>query len=139
MTNAGFTVIELVMVIVILGILAVNVLPKFTDKNTFEARGFRDETMALLRYAQKSAIAQRRTVCVTVNSTGVSLQIASVAGTNSCDTSLSLASTPRGSTGLGGSNFRFTASGATDQAADVSLTVVGENNITVDAVTGYVR
>jgi MSHA pilin protein MshC len=135
----GFTLIELIMVIVIIGILSVSVLPQFTDKSVFEARGFRDETMALLRYAQKSAVAQRRTVCVTVDPTGVSLNIASLAGSTTCNTTLTFPSTPNGGSGLSGSNFNFIASGATNQTGTIELTVSGERNILVDAVTGYVR
>ena len=60
----GFTLIELIMVIVILGVLAVFATPMLRTDD-FNARGFHDETMALLRYAQKSAVAQRRMVCVT--------------------------------------------------------------------------
>lgn len=67
----GFTLIELIMVIVILGVLAVFAAPRIFNNNDFYARGFSDETMALLRYAQKAAIAQRRMVCVTFNSSSV--------------------------------------------------------------------
>jgi prepilin-type N-terminal cleavage/methylation domain-containing protein len=57
----GFTLIELIMVIVILGVLAVFAAPRIFNNADFYARGFHDETLALLRYAQKSAVAQRRT------------------------------------------------------------------------------
>jgi MSHA pilin protein MshC len=61
----GFTLIELIMVIVLIGVLAVFAAPKL-NLSIFNERGFHDETLAYLRYAQKTAIAQRRTVCVTV-------------------------------------------------------------------------
>lgn len=63
--QSGFTLIELVMVIVLLGILAIFAAPRIFNSGGFFARGFHDETLALLRYAQKSAIAQRRMVCAT--------------------------------------------------------------------------
>lgn len=65
----GFTLIELIMVIVILGVLAVFAGPRIFNNTDFYARGFHDETLALLRYAQKTAIAQRRMVCVNFNTT----------------------------------------------------------------------
>ena len=65
----GFTLIELIMVIVILGVLAVYAAPRLFDSNTFYSRGFHDETLAYLRYAQKTAFAQRRMVCVNFNTT----------------------------------------------------------------------
>lgn len=65
----GFTLIELIMVVVMLGVLAVVAAPRIFNNTDFNARGFHEETLALLRYAQKTAIAQRRMVCVTFNST----------------------------------------------------------------------
>ena len=90
----GFTLIELIMVIVILGVLAVFAAPRIFNNADFYARGFHDETLALLRYAQKAAIAQRRTVCVAFSKSApayASLSIASAAGTDitTCDTALS--------------------------------------------------
>ncbi len=65
MRQSGFTLIELVMVIVMLGVLAVFAAPRIFNSGDFYARGFHDETLGLLRYAQKAAIAQRRMVCAT--------------------------------------------------------------------------
>lgn len=61
----GFTLVELVMVIVMLGVLAVFAAPRMFNSADFYARGLHDETLSLLRYAQKAAVAQRRMVCVT--------------------------------------------------------------------------
>lgn len=111
------------------------------DQNVFEARGFLDETRALLRYAQKTAVAQRRTVCVTFASGGVALTIAGVAGASVCNTPLALPYVPRGGAGLASSmaGFQFQSTGATGQAANVTVTVSGATGtITVDAATGHV-
>lgn len=66
--QAGFTVVELVVIIMIVGILAVVVGPRFFEIDVFRARGFYDETLAVLHYAQKTAIAQRRSVYVRLDS-----------------------------------------------------------------------
>lgn len=66
----GFTMTELITVIVIVGILSAAVIPKFFDRNTFDSRGFYDQTLATLRYAQKTAISQHRLVCVTFPTSG---------------------------------------------------------------------
>jgi MSHA pilin protein MshC len=71
----GFTIVELIVMIVIIGIIAVLALPRFADRSDFQARGFQDETRSLLRYAQKAAVAQRRNVCVTLGGTGVTMTI----------------------------------------------------------------
>jgi len=72
----GFTLIELVVILIIIGVLAVAVLPRLADQSAFEARGFYDETLSILRYGQKAAVAQRRMVCATFTATSVTLQIA---------------------------------------------------------------
>lgn len=139
---AGFTLIELVMVIVIVGILAITVIPRFNDQSAFESRGFHDETMSLLRYAQKTAIAQRRTVCVSLNATGVALTIdTDTPADGICNAAPTLPNTPRGGSGLAGSiaSFQFTPLGNTDQATDVTVTIAGSTGITVEAATGYVH
>ena len=75
----GFTLVELVMTMVIVGILAAVVAPRFFDANVFQSRGFSDQVQASLRYAQKIAIAQRRFVCVAFTATTVSLSTGSTA------------------------------------------------------------
>ena len=75
-TQRGFTLIELIMVIVILGVLAVFAAPRLFNNQDFYGKGFHDETLAYLRYAQKTAIAQRRTVCVTFGANSLTLAAA---------------------------------------------------------------
>jgi MSHA pilin protein MshC len=87
----GFTLIELIMVITIMGALAVFAAPKMFNTDDFYARGFHDETLGLLRYAQKVAVAQRRSVCVTFSAPArayATLTIASLEATYVCDTAL---------------------------------------------------
>jgi MSHA pilin protein MshC len=134
--------VELITVIVLLGILSVVILPRFTDRGSYESRGFRDETVALLRYGQKTAIAQRRTVCVAIAPDGVNLTIAATAGATTCSATppLNLPSTPRGGSGLAGTDFNFLASGNTSGSSPHTLTISGgASDILIDNETGYVR
>ncbi len=140
--DAGFTLIELIMVMVIIGVLAIAVLPRFADRSAFESRGFHDETMSLLRYAQKTAIAQRRTVCVSLNTAGIALTIdTDTPADGTCNAAPSLPNTPRGGSGLASTvpAFEYTPLGSTNQPANITITIAGSTNITVEAATGYVH
>lgn len=61
--EGGFTLPELVVVMIVVGILAATAIPRMTDSG-FDDRRWRDQAIAALRYAQKAAIALRRTTCV---------------------------------------------------------------------------
>jgi MSHA pilin protein MshC len=140
----GFTLVELILVIVILGVLAVFAAPRILNTDDFKARGFHDETLSLLRYAQKTAVAQRRSVCVNLNATGVTMTIfATNPATGTCPTPTALnpPNTPRGGTGLAGtpSAFQFTPLGSTDQSSNVTITITNAAGITVEAATGFVH
>lgn len=63
----GFTLVELVLTLIIVGVLAVFVMPRLFDIGTFDARGYHDQTLAMMRYAQKTAIARRASVFVNVD------------------------------------------------------------------------
>ncbi len=49
----GFTLVELVMVIILLGIVSATAIPRFFSQSTYDARFFYDELKASLQYAQK--------------------------------------------------------------------------------------
>lgn len=69
----GFTMVELIAVIIIIGIMAAFAMPRFFERKTFDARNFADQSRAMLRHAQKIAIAQNRSVFVRLNGASVAL------------------------------------------------------------------
>lgn len=68
MGERGFTLIELVVVMVVVGVLAITALPRFFFRADYDQRGFYDKALATLQFARKAAVASRHHVCVTVNS-----------------------------------------------------------------------
>ncbi len=150
----GFTLIEMVMVLVIAGVLAVVALPRMFNATEFQSRGLSDQVQASLRYAQKIAIAQHRFVCATFTANSLSLTIGP---SNTCGTpiasltsngnyvlnapsSISFAATPTA--------FSFDALGQPRTASlpdaaigAVTVGVTGDvtRTITVEAETGYVH
>ncbi len=142
----GFTLVELIVVLVLTGILSVAVAPRFFDQNAFKNRGFYDETLSALRYAQKAAIAQRRSVCASFTSSSLTLTIASAPDSATCNTPLA---SPAGgspftvtakSTGTYATvpaAFYFDALGQASQGQTISVNGVG--NIVIEQETGYVH
>ena len=69
----GFTLVELVVVMVVMGILGAIGAARFFDRKAFDAVEFADQAKAMLRYAQKVAIAQNRPVFVRLDGAGIAL------------------------------------------------------------------
>lgn len=67
MNHKGFTLIELVMIIVLLGILAVFAAPRLGNLTTSNSGAFVDKLKADIRYAQSLAMTQNRRYRVYVN------------------------------------------------------------------------
>lgn len=71
--HRGFTLVELITTMIVLGILAAFAIPKFDGRHGFSARGFSDQLLSLLQEARRTAVAQRRIVCVAANGAEISV------------------------------------------------------------------
>lgn len=76
----GFTIVELVMTIVIMGILAAVVGPRFFDRKVFDERLFFEETVSAVRYAQKLALSSGCPIRARIDNGGYALSYASACG-----------------------------------------------------------
>ncbi|WP_394560388.1 Tfp pilus assembly protein FimT/FimU [Aquipseudomonas alcaligenes] len=71
----GFTLVELLMVMVIMGILAIVVGPRFFERSVFDQRLYYEEALSAVRYGQKLALASGCQIQVSLNNTsGYSVQ-----------------------------------------------------------------
>lgn len=69
----GFTIVELVMVIVMLGITSVAALPLFFDRKNFDERFYFEEALSTVRYGQKLAVASGCSIAFQIDTSGYSL------------------------------------------------------------------
>lgn len=149
--HRGFSLIELVVVIVVLGIVAAVVIPRWQGGSGFDARALHDQIVAALRYAQKSAIAARRTVCVSfASSTQISFAISNAYPATDCSAGTALVGPDGGVltvTASGTNSFAaspasltFDAAGRPGSAASIAVAgLPSALNIVVEAETGYVH
>lgn len=158
----GFSLIELVTVMIVISILAVVALPNFSLLSGFDEVGYRDQVKATLEFARKAAVAQRRYACVSRSGNTLSLTIDAVSpegrSVATCPgaqnlllpgSSSSSSISPRGTTTLLDSSAAsvlfdpqgrpWTAASSTvSTAAQFTVHGGGDSVITVEAETGYV-
>ena len=149
--DGGFTLIELIVVIVIIGVLAAVAAPRFFDNRAFLERGYYEELTAALKYAQRLAVASGCPVRVAIVSGGYDARQQAAAG-GSCDTAdatwptaVRLAdgeplsgTSPVGVSASPAVTIVYDALGRTNLAAD-QLVSVGALALTVKADSGYVQ
>jgi MSHA pilin protein MshC len=145
----GFTLVELVLIIVLLGILSFFAGARLSDRNSANARGFADQVASTLRFAQKAAIAERRNVYVNIDTSARRVR-ACLDGATTCASPLS---SPAGGSlditgdsgvtlASGSTQFSFDALGRPSFAGSLTLTTSASGltfSVIVEAESGYVR
>lgn len=149
-SQRGFTLAELVVVMMLVGVLAVVAVPRLFQKSEFAARGARDFVASGLRYAQKSAIAMRRNVCVAVGTTHLTVTYASAAGAGQPCAAGNTIANPATGLPFAGTAYEEGATVATPTtvvfdalgrpSAPATITVdLHATAVTIEAETGLVR
>jgi len=152
--EGGFTLVELVTVMSLIGIMAFFALPKLTQVMALQSSGYKDQVMATIDYARKIAVAQRRHVCVSIAASTVTvtsdrgLPVSHVNGT--CASTLLLPSgsnvitAPKNVTLSPVVLLDFDAEGRPVMGAPATITMTDasvsqSSTFTVEAESGYVH
>jgi len=156
----GYTVVELVVVLLLLGILGASALPKFFEASRFQAMGYSDAVAGAMRYAQKIALASRCDVRVHVDAAGYALsrraRLTSDSPAPECPSGGFTVDIPRpggqswagiapSGVSTGSLDIYFDAWGSPRDTATGSLLgssptlAIGGRTITVEAVSGFVH
>ncbi len=152
--SMGFSLVELVAMIAIIGILAAFAIPRFASVTSFESRGFYDQAEAVVRYAQKIAIASRAGnpqntqplvfVVISTNQIQVCYSNATCATPvlNPSTGAALVVTAPNNVTLSPATNFSYNALGVPSAGATINVNSSGVGDINrsfaVDATTGYV-
>ncbi len=148
---SGFSIFELVIVIVLLGILSVYALSSFFDQDKIAARGFFDDTVNAVRFAQKLAISTGCDIRVTTVVSGYTLLQSSTCIANNFTnpvvnpanrgTNYQNLNVPSGFSLAPTTTITFNARGILDSGIDVAFTItdgVISYSFNVDGQTGLV-
>jgi len=149
----GFTLVELLACVVILGVLAAIAGPRFVDTQPFQERGYLNEVGAAMRYAQRVAVASGCDVRFTLTSTGgaagYSTKQQAVWGANGCtggwtvnvmrsDGTALAGSSPKGVTMSPSTQLVFSHKDGSVSSGTPSTLTVGSFTLNVDAGSGLV-
>jgi MSHA pilin protein MshC len=145
----GFTLVELILVITLLGILSFVAAGRMLDRSDVDARAFADRLESTLQQAHKQAIAQRRRVYVNLDA-GSGRVRACFDASSACSQPLAAPAggvldiaTPAGIALTGAvAQFSFDALGRPSLGATTVLTVTGgssSHTVSIERDSGYVR
>lgn len=147
--RTGFSLIELIVVIVLMAILVAVAAPRFFGQGDFEAPAFAQELASAARYAQKVAVVSGCRVDLVVTGTGYSLfkpeeTTPKCSGTPAMTLPVVhpatgddfVGTTPVG-VSMGGTlgTVQFSPAGSPNAAASYT---VGDLSVTIDADSGYI-
>ncbi len=148
---SGFTIVELVVTIIILGVIATVAAPKFFGKSSYDETGFARTTLSALGYAQKLALSRGCDTRVNMTSSSIALYQRVTSCYSGTMTSAVVKVTGGDFSeavpaGLAVENFDiyFDSRGRPRYSSDGSLLLtaeeftIGSKEIKVEAETGYV-
>ncbi|WP_083684613.1 pilus assembly FimT family protein [Massilia putida] len=153
---AGFTMVELVVVMILIGVLAAIGIPRLMGDKNMEAAVFGDQVVSGLRRAQKIATGHRRVVCASVGPKAVIVRLNACGGAGlavtglgdgdyaTTDSVLTVKTTtlffqPDGRITTDAAGTTAVANGAIDITGNVNGQNTTFRTIRVEGTTGYVE
>ena len=150
----GFTLVELIAVMMLVGVLATVALPRMEGAVALRGAGWRDQVQAGLLQARTLAHGHRRLVCVTLATGELRMAQASTNPASSCDNTvkgadgdarwavdgnaIALTQQPAGTLYFQ-PDGRITSDGAGSSSVDVTVTLAGETTLQLIGETGHVQ
>jgi prepilin-type N-terminal cleavage/methylation domain-containing protein len=150
----GFTAVEMITVLVLVGVLAVVAMPRMDAGLSLRGAAWRDQVQAGLMHARSQAQGHRRLVCLTLATGELRLAIASANPASACNTAVNgadgdarwaydgngfaLLQSPAGTLYFQ-PDGRITSDGAGSSAVNVSIMLAGETALQLTGETGHVR
>ena len=149
----GYTMVELLAVLVLAGVLAAVGLPKLGGAAAQNGPAWREQVQSALRSAHALAQGHRRLVCVSVASASVTLSIAGGNPASSCgsplagpdaDSRWAWSSTAPATVATPATFYlqpdgRITSDGAGSTVVSPSITISGESTVNMNGETGHVQ
>ena len=143
--TSGFTIIELVVTILIVGILSISVGPRFFGTISYQNRKATDDLLSALRYSQQVAMNRGGDIELILTPTNFTVQRSGGGSLRSPDGLIPYTKTfPATITAVATSTIRFNSIGQPVNSTSIPLTNnvvlnIGSSTITVEADTGYAR
>ena len=150
----GFTLVELIAVMLLVGVLAAVALPRLDGVCALRSAGWRDQVRSGLLQAHTLAQGHRRLVCVALATGELRLSQASANPASACDTvlkgldgdarwavdsnAITLTQSPAGTLYFQ-PDGRITSDGAGSSAVNVSVGLMGETALLLIGETGHVQ
>lgn len=150
----GFTMVELIAVMLIIGVLAVVAMPRMNTTDNLRGAAWRDQVQAAALQARSVATSHRRLVCLAVATGEVRMRMASTNPATTCDTSLpgpdgdarwatdpqalSISASPA-ATLLFLPDGRVTQPATPGTATNFTIEIAGQTTLTVLGSTGHVQ
>ena len=141
----GYTMVELIVVMLLITILSALALPRLLDRGTLNERGFRDQLKTMLEHGRRVATVQERDVCVLI---GPAQARAVYTAAGACSVALPVAEpagqapfvlpVPAGVVPAGALLVRFNARGQPVPNA-IQIITLGSLALNVSRETGFVR